>query len=135
MTRTAIIFLAGLLAAASSAAPRNVSFSDSSETLDKYDYFEATARADAPDAKNPFIDPTLSGTFAMADGTASNAIEGFCDAAGGSLFRIRFMPSHAGDYSYSVAYRQGEFQATHSGKFKVASGQRRGPIRVDRDYP
>jgi hypothetical protein len=51
------------------------------------------------------------------------------------VFRIRFMPSAPGDYSYSVTYQQGEFRKEHSGSFRAVNGNRRGVLRVDPDYP
>ena len=57
--------------------------------------------------------------------------------ADGSVFRIRFMPSAPGDYTYSVVYRQGGFDKTYQGAFqRHADGHApRGPIRVDPQYP
>jgi hypothetical protein len=62
-------------------------------------------------------------------------VDGFCDSADGSVFRIRFMAPHPGSYKYSVTYRQGEFQKTSSGTFRSIDAHRRGMIRVDPKYP
>src|ERR1700729_123194 len=45
------------------------------------------------------------------------------------------MPSSPGEYAYSVVYRQGGFERTYAGRFQATSGRRRGPIRVDPQYP
>src|ERR1035437_2978643 len=63
------------------------------------------------------------------------AVDGFCDSADGSVFRVRFMPWAPGDYRYSVSYRQTGFEKTQSGTFRATDGRRRGPIRVDPRYP
>jgi hypothetical protein len=117
------------------ARPKEVSFSQPAEAVEAYDYLEVTARVEGPDAQNPFTHATLAGSFGKAGEAKQTAVEGFCDAADGSLFRIRFMPSSPGTYSYSVAYRQDGFEATHSGEFRASPGHRRGPLRVDRQYP
>src|SRR5262252_925206 len=84
----------------------NISFSQPVGTVETYDYIEVIATVDKPDVRNPFFDASLSGTFAKADGSDRRNIEGFCDSTNGSLFRVRFMPSSPGNYSYSVIYRQ-----------------------------
>src|ERR1051325_11639272 len=116
-------------------AAGDVSFSQPLETVEAYDFVEVTARVDKPDAKNPFIEATVTGSFSKADGTDRKTIEGFCDSADGSVFRIRFMPASPGDYTWSATYRQGGAETTHTGAFKASAGHRKGPIRVDPQYP
>jgi hypothetical protein len=118
------------------AAPRQVTVTFSPlENLEVYDIFELTFHVDRPDAPNPFTDVTLRGTFAK-DGTSEKwNIEGFCDSPDGSVFRLRFMPSSPGDYTYTVTYQQGSFQNRTDGGVRVSAGHRRGPLRVDPNYP
>jgi hypothetical protein len=96
-------------------SPSRVAFSQSSKDIEAYDLVEVTAEIENPDAPNPFVDASLSGSFARSDGTDKREVSGFCDADNGGVFRIRFMPSSPGDYSYSLVYRQGAFEATQSG--------------------
>ena len=110
------------LAPALLGAPGKVSFSQSGASVEAYDFVEVTANVDRPDASNPFTDATLGGSFGKAGGTERTTVEGFCDSADGSVFRIRFMPSSPGDYTYSIAYRQGGFETTHTGTFRAADG-------------
>lgn len=127
---------AGVLApAAAGAAPAGVTFSQSSNTVDAYDFVEVTASVTSPDAADPFTDAALTGWFETTDGGKRWTVEGFCDAEDGSLYRIRFMPARPGDYRYSVVYRQGGFEKTTTGSFHANDGRRRGPIRVDPQYP
>ncbi len=116
-------------------APAEVSFTQSAPRVEAYDFVEVTAAIAAPGAANPFTGATLSGWFARRGAADRVNVEGFCDAADGSLFRIRFMPSSAGDYTYSVTYRQGGNEKRYEGAFQAAAGRRRGPIRVDPQYP
>jgi len=124
-----------LLAPCLTGAPRKVSFSQPSGSIETFDFVEVTANLDGPDAANPFIDATLAGSFGKAGGSKQAAVAGFCDSMDGSVFRIRFMPSSPGDYSYAITYQQGGFQETHAGTFRASDGHRRGPIRIDSEYP
>ncbi|HEV8544527.1 MAG TPA: DUF4038 domain-containing protein [Verrucomicrobiae bacterium] len=117
------------------AAPAKVSFSQSTDALEAYDFLEITARVEGPDAANPFLDASLSGVFSEAGGNNPYQVDGFCDSDDGSVFRIRFMPSKPGDYTCSLTYRQGGFEAKYEGKFKASASHRRGPIRTDPKYP
>jgi Domain of unknown function (DUF5060) len=123
------------LAPALLGAPRKVSFSQSTGSIEAYDFVEVTASVEGPDAANPFTDVMLQGSFEKAGGSKRTAVEGFCDSPDGSIFRIRFMPSTAGEYSYSVTYKQGSFENAHKGTFRATDGHRKGPIRVDPKYP
>ena len=106
------------------AAPTDVSFSQSAAKIEAYDFVEVTAQLASPDAANPFTDASLTGWFAKTGGAERTAVEGFCDSDDGGLFRIRFMPSTPGDYTYSVTFRQGDFEKTHYGNLP---GHRRPP--------
>src|SRR5439155_6242239 len=121
--------------AAAPPAPRDVAFSQSAQAVDAYDFAEVTAVLASPDVENPFTDAALTGWFETADGNRRWTVEGFCDAEDGSVYRIRFMPPKPGDYRYSVVYRQGNFEKTFEGTFHANDGRRRGPIRVDPQYP
>jgi hypothetical protein len=117
------------------ASPSKVTFTQASLTVEAYDLVEITAKVESPDAKNPFTDATLVGTFSKSDGSDKREVSGFCDSEDGGVFRIRFMPSSPGDYSYSLEYRQGSFGATQSGTFHASDGHHSGPIRVDPRFP
>jgi hypothetical protein len=116
------------------AAPRDVAFSQPALSVEAYDFLEITANVAAPDAGNPFTDATMSGSFGKSGASERTAVTGFCDSPDGGVFRIRFMPSSPGDYTYSISYRQGSFEKTHSGTFLATDGHRRGPLRVDPQY-
>jgi hypothetical protein len=137
--KTRLLFQHGLgsLALMSSTAwtASNVSFSQSVETVEAYDYVEVTLNVDKPDAGNPFLNVAVTGSFSKTDGSERKTVEGFCDSGDGTVFRIRFMPASPGDYTWSATYRQGAAETTHTGAFKASAGQRKGPIRVDPKYP
>ena len=124
----------GLFGQGALAAPKGVSFSVPTGHIEAYDYVEITANVDAPDAQNPFEDATLSGTFESADGRHWS-VDGFCDSADGRRFLLRFMPPQSGIYKYSVTYQQGQSRSVSTGTFSVIDAQRRGPIRIDPQYP
>jgi hypothetical protein len=111
--------------------PLSVTFAQSAQDLDAYDFVEVTAQVGVPRAPNPFTDASIRGTFEMPAGGKRWQVDGFCDSEDGSVHRIRFMPSVPGDYTYSVEYRQGWSHATTTGTFRVRDGRRSGPVRVD----
>ena len=99
-----------------------------------FDFIEVTLHVDRPDAANPFTDVRVAGEF-QRGGEAPVRVEGFCDAADGSLFRIRFMPVHPGEHRFSVQLRQGDYAFNHEGTFTARAGRLPGPVLVDRDHP
>ncbi len=115
-------------------APSDVTFSQSAATVDAYDYVELVLNVEKPDVANPFTGAIVEGEFAREGGEPLRA-DGFCDSADGSVFRIRFMPAQPGNYSYSVKYRQGEYERKHSGRFIAKDANRRGIVRVDKEHP
>jgi hypothetical protein len=127
--------LIAVMMAPLAAAPVDVSFSQSATRVERYDFVEVSATVAMPDAGNPFTGASLTGSFSLRGTSESSHVDGFCDAAAGSIFRIRFMPQAAGDYTYSVVYRQGNFEKTWQGAFEAMASKRRGPIRVDPRYP
>jgi len=116
------------------AAPAAVSFTQSATTVDVFDFVEVSLNVTQPDAANPFSDVAFAGEFAR-EGGAPLKVDGFCDAADGSVFRIRFMPTAAGRHTFSVRYRQGGFERSHTGVFTARDGRRRGQLRVDPQFP
>ncbi len=119
-----------LIMGALQAAPQAVSFLQSAQSIDAYDFVEVSVQVTQPDVKNPFTDVSVRGTFGKR-GSQRLSVEGFCDSADGTIFRVRFMPTAPGEYTYSIVYRQGEFEQLHDGSFRVGDGGRRGLLRVD----
>jgi hypothetical protein len=132
---TRVLFAGLALTFALSAAPLEVSFSQPAGKVEVYDFVEIVVSVAKPDAGNPFTDAAVTGSFGKAGARERAQVDGFCDSPDGSVFRIRFMPSSAGSYSYSLTYRQGAFEKTQTGAFEAVAGRRRGPIRVDPAYP
>ena len=125
-----------LAASGTQAASPDVSFIAPAPSVEAYDFAEVVVRVAHPVASNPFTGVSLSGAFGRAGASAAlTRVDGFCDSPDGSLFRIRFMPSAPGDYSYAVTYRQGSLERRSEGTFHAMDGHRRGPIRVDADHP
>jgi hypothetical protein len=114
--------------------PSSVRFDLSSPAVDAYDIVEIRVAVGFPHARNCFTDVLLQGTFQTDAGNKRWQIQGFCDSADGSVFRIRFMPPSAGTYRYFVEYQQGALRRTSAGTFRAADAGRKGPIRVDPNY-
>ena len=113
---------------------RIVTFKQSADKVEAYDFVEVTASFAKPTAQNPFTDVIFAGQF-QREGAEPIAVQGFCDSADGSVYRIRFMPAKPGKYSYTTTFRQGEASQTHTGTFEATNGNRPGVLRVDKDYP
>jgi len=128
------LFLVGSIGRVGPAAAPKVTFSQSAPAVDTWDFVEITMQVDGPTAANPFTDVVVRGEF-RREGDAAVAVDGFCDAQAGRTFRIRFMPTQPGKYSYSVKFQQGDFEQTHTGAFEARPGNRRGIVRVDKDHP
>src|SRR5262249_26875253 len=111
-----------------------VTFTPSADKVEAYDFLEVTLGVRKPTAKNPFTDVSVSGQF-QREGGEQTTVEGFCDAADGSTYRIRFTPSKPGKYTYDLSLRQGDVIRKHTGTFEATAGQRRGVLRVDKDHP
>src|ERR1035437_4934886 len=135
ISRTLLFALAALSPAMLPASPADVSFSKPVAQVARFDFVEISATASKPDAGNPFVDASLAGTLETADGSHHWAVDGFCDSADGSVFRIRFMAPLAGDYKYSVTFKQGGFTKTSSGTFRAVEAEKRGLLGVDPAYP
>ena len=133
--KSAFAILLAFMPAVATASPSDVAFTGPSAQIDRYDFVEITANVQAPDADNPFVDASLTGEVQTLDGTKTWQLEGFCDSADGSTFRLRFMAPEATKYKYSVTYKQGQFQKTSNGTFQATDTRRRGMLRVDPDYP
>jgi hypothetical protein len=117
------------------AAPQSMSLTQSAQTVEAYDFLEVALKVDAPDAKNPFTDVQVEGELGLRGADKPLPVTGFCAAADGSLFRVRFLPRRPGDYTYAVTYRQGTFSQRLTGQFQAVQGKRRGLLRVDPAHP
>jgi hypothetical protein len=122
------------LLASTLAASKEVTFSPSSAAAATYDFVEVTLRLSAPASGNPFTDASVTGRFGLRSEGERVNVDGFCDSADGTLFRIRFMPAKPGDYVYSVKYSEKGFDRSYDGTFRAAGPAHRGPIRVDPDH-
>lgn len=133
--KTLIVVAAGVYPLASAfAVPSNVTFARAAPSVDAYDFVEVTVNVKDPDARNPFTDASVSGSFEIADTGRHWQVDGFCDSPDGAVYRIRFMPPAAGSYKYNISYRQGAFRKEYAGVFRAVDNHRKGPIRIDPQY-
>jgi hypothetical protein len=102
--------------------------------VEAYDFVEVPIRVQPPGKINPFTQAAVRGSFRREGGEPA-LVGGFCDAADGSLFKVRFLPTRPGRYRYTVTYEQPGLRRTHEGTFRATVGKRRGLLRVDKDHP
>ena len=98
------------------------------DTVEKWGVFEVAAQGES--AGNPFVERTISATFTGAQERVS--VEGFYDGDG--LYRVRFMPSFEGEYTYELDGSYGG--GRREGRFTVlpAGAGNHGPVRVAGRY-
>jgi len=129
-----VTFQCAAVAAGAARAEPSLTFIPPADKVRCYDFAEVAIDVAGATAGNPFTGVTVQGMFGRA-GEQPLCVDGFCDAADGSVFRIRFMPALPGAYDYTVTYREGDFERTHQGQFHASAEGRRGVVRVDPDYP
>ncbi|MFO0849598.1 MAG: DUF5060 domain-containing protein [Gemmataceae bacterium] len=125
-----LLFAAVLVA--QPAAP-TVRFWPPAEPVGVYEAYEVTAVPSPKVADRPFA-PRLSGTVTGPDAVAV-PVAGFCDAADGSVYRIRFMPARPGRHTYALSFAAHNAAWQHKGTFDAAPSNRKGPVRIDPKYP
>jgi len=114
--------------------PFKIIFAQNTQQVEIYDFIEITLNLKKPVAPNPFTDVVVKGEFSDPTGKKIQ-VDGFCDSPVGSLFKVRFMPSIPGDYTYSVVFRSGDKEELSTGSFKAVGSNRKGVVRVDKNYP
>ncbi len=82
-----------------------------------------------PKDGNPFVDQSIGATFCGAQ--ERKEVEGFYDGDG--IYKVRFMPSFTGPYTFRV---HSSFSSLEEGSFLVGKEQEgcHGPVRVARKY-
>ncbi|MDR2476639.1 MAG: DUF5060 domain-containing protein, partial [Treponema sp.] len=99
-----------------------------SERTERWDIFEVSCPGLTEG--NPFTGYTVRGIFKGAEETVT--ADGFYD--GNGIYRVRFMPSFAGPYTFEI---NGSFsRESFRGAFEVLPAQRanHGPVRVANQY-
>ncbi|WP_266367329.1 DUF5060 domain-containing protein [Tellurirhabdus rosea] len=134
MMKTILLGLAGLLFGLTAAAQKLTPVLAKTQ-LEAYDYQEITVNVKKPAAAvNPFKDVKLTATFTAENGQPVTA-EGFCDSPDGTVYKIRFMPSTPGTWTYALKLAQNGKSQQASGKFTVQKSSRKGPLRLDKENP
>jgi hypothetical protein len=127
-----LVLLLGL--AVANAGELSMVMSQSSKSVECYDFVEVVLRLDAPPAGNPFVEAECVGELQPPTG-APLRVYGFCDSDDGSLFRIRFMPAQPGKHEFSVSLQWKGEKFETKGSFEGRRSKRKGLVRVDPKYP
>lgn len=101
---------------------------DKLQQVERWDVFELSFNGEGMD--NPFTEGKIYGRF--QNDNEEKTIEGFYDGDG--IYKIRFMPSFVGNYSYEI---KGNFsKEVYKGSFNVidASADNHGPVKVANQY-
>ena len=116
------------------AAAPQVDVTPSATSVACHDFIEVTLRVSGSAVRHPFAEATVTGSFQRDDEKAV-VVDGFCDAADGSVHRVRFMPSEPGNYRYAVTYREGGAEISHAGTFAATDARKKGVLRADSQFP
>ena len=98
------------------------------ESVEKWGVFELSCEGEA--SGNPFCERSITATFESAH--ERKTVSGFYD--GGGIYKLRFMPSYTGSYSFTVS---GSFSSeTFSGSFFVTEPKEgnHGPVSVHNTF-
>jgi len=128
-----LTFIAAFAASATGGAAE-ATFREPMAAVAVYDFAEVTISVGGLQVANPFTEVTVTGEFHCGGGKPVR-VDGFCDAADGSLFRVRFMPSEPGRYEYTVAFRHADEESLHQGSFTAIPSRRKGILRTDSKHP
>jgi hypothetical protein len=130
-----VMVVLGIIASGNALAqPGEVTASLEADRVEVYDFAEVVLRMDPPPPGNPFTEVEVRGEFGQAGGPA-RVVEGFCDSADGSEYRIRFMPTVRGEHTYHINIRAGGEEWAFEGRFEAVDARRRGLVRVDPEHP
>lgn len=97
------------------------------DSCKKWDVFEVSL--EGPEEGNPFVEQSIQAVFVGSN--EKIVCDGFYDGEG--IYRVRFMPSFEGEYTYHVT---SSFGAEAEGRFEVEAPEpcNHGPVRVANTY-
>ncbi len=97
--------------------------------VEQWGIFEVALKG--PSTGNPFLDVNLSARFTQGNKVVT--VSGFYDGDG--VYRVRFMPEHAGEWRYETKSNRPELDG-RQGSFvaKEPSAKNHGPVRVQHLY-
>ena len=133
--RTPSLLMASLLFLHSSVVMASGGFTldQLQQEVDIYDKIELEIKTTLT-FKNPFTEVSIQGFFTDSN-EKTDTIEGFCDNQEGKLFRIRYMPLVTGRFNYHILIITTGKTTDFKGSFQAVYSGRKGPLRVDRQYP
>jgi hypothetical protein len=117
------------------AVARGDQFAQSTPAVGVWDRVEWTLTLDDAPAGNPFIDATLTAEVTPPGGGAPIAVEGFCDSEDGRVYRLRFLPTVAGEHAARLEFRAGDKSLSHDAKLAVKPSRKPGIVGVDPENP
>ncbi len=122
-----------LLAAAGRAD--DAAFGSFPKAVEVYDAAEYSVTVSKPAAGNPFADTRFEAGVVTPDGRRYT-VAGFCDAADGTTYRVRVMPTKPGAHTVSLTLRAGDaVRGRATVPLAATASARKGPVRVDPKHP
>lgn len=106
----------------------------SKSEVEVYDFTEITITNNKANSTNAFLNCSLNGIFYTPSGD-SMIVYGFADDLNGKVMSIRYMPQTPGTYKYKLEQNISGKTTFYTGTFSAKSSNRKGVVRVDKDYP
>jgi Domain of unknown function (DUF5060)/Protein of unknown function (DUF4038) len=129
-------FVAILLVAAGAPAA-SVTFLDRKAEVPVFEPFECVTETKDLNLANPFADATFTAAFTTPGGK-TKTVAGFCDAADGTTYRLRFLPLEPGVHKYTLKFERADGNVLTSPEHTLTvtkDAKARGMIGVDTKHP
>jgi hypothetical protein len=133
MKNLLIIALVGLFTVNSFS--QKLEITTSKPQVELYDFQEISISIKKPNLKiNPFKATQVSASFTDEKGE-TKTVEGFCDSQDGSLYKVRFMATKVGKYTFELSFTQNNKTQKNSGTFEAITSNRKGTLQLDKENP
>jgi hypothetical protein len=127
--------LSALFLFAAAARGGDAAFGPFPPAVEVFDAAEYTVTVPKPAGGNPFADTRFEAGV-LAPGGERFTVAGFCDAADGTVYRVRVMPGRPGLHTVSLRLATGDaVRGLATIPLAAKASARPGPLRVDPEHP
>jgi hypothetical protein len=110
-----------------------ITFSEIATDIEVWEFAEVDVKINGERFENPFTELSVRGTL-FCNGSQV-AVNGFCDSADGSCYKVRFLAVGPGLHTYTIEVTSPTGSAKVLGSFNAVASKREGLLRVDGQHP